>query len=462
MSSLTPQAKSARAMPARGRSKGPDYVDILVFLIPCLQLIRIRIVGVLNGSDLMMLAVFLYLAFRGRLRIATPGGKWTIFLCSLWLASQCVTDIVRHTALADYARGWSNIGLTLVNLAVVWTLLYGRPRRLLLYGWGLVVGDLLYFFINPNESMAAGAPGDAWKFGFAFPISLGVFLIASRKECRGLWAITLAVLAGVASMVEGGRNIGGECLAAAVYLVVTGSLRRKSGGSSKLKAATVLALAASIILGIAGVLWAYQYAATAGILGQTAQDTYEEESSGKYGLLLGGRTEILATLPAIYDSPILGHGSWAKEPLYIILQNQALARLGYTMAWDISNEDLQEGLIPTHSYFFGAWVDGGILGAVFWGWIYVLTARAFLRVYPDTAVLLPVASFLGFLMLWEILFSPYGTPGRVTFPYSFVMMMTFASMAPQKAVQVATVTSKKRTSTAKRRVHAGLAPRPQQ
>ena len=263
-------------------------------------------------------------------------------------------------------------------------------------------------------------------------------------------------------MVEGSRNVGGECLAAALYLVVTGFLRRKSAGSSKLKAGTVVALAASILLGIAGVLWAYRYAASAGILGQDAKEKYEQESSGKYGVLLGGRTEILAALPAIYDSPILGHGSWAKEPLYIILQNQALARLGYTMAWDISNEDLQEGLIPTHSYLFGAWVDGGILGAVFWGWIFVLTARVLLRVYPATAVLLPVVSFLAFLLLWDILFSPYGTPGRVSFPYSFVMMMTFASMAPQKAVQVATVTSKKRTLTAKRRVHAGLAPRPQQ
>ena len=454
MSSLTPQAKSAGATPVRRRPKGIDPVDILVFLIPCLQLIRIRMVGVLDGSDLMMLAVFLYLAFRGRLRIATPVGKWTLFLCSLWLASQCVTDIVRHTAFADYARGWSNIGLTLVGLAVLWTLMYGRPRRLVFYGWGLVVGDLLYFFINPNESMAGGAPGDAWKFGFAFPVSLGVFLLASRKECRGHWAITLAVLAGVVSMVEGGRNIGGECLAAAVYLVVTGFLRRKSGGSSKLKAGTVLALAASIILGIAGVLWAYRYAATAGILGQVAQETYEEESSGKYGVLLGGRTEILATFPAIYDSPILGHGYWAREPLYIILQNQALARLGYKTAWNIADEDLQEGFIPTHSYFFGAWVDGGILGAVFWGWIFVLTARALLRVYPGSAVLLPVVSFLGFLMLWEILFSPYGTPGRVTFPYSFVMLMTLLDTPFRKTVSVP-------ASKMKRKIRTALVPRPQ-
>ena len=384
MTSVSAQSSSAAAIRIRARSKGLDAVDLLVFLIPCLQLIRIRVVGVLNGSDVLTLIIFLYLAFRGKLRIATPVGKWTLFLCSLWLASQCVTDIVRHSALTDYARGWSNIGFTFASLAVLWTLLYGRPRRLVLYGWGLVIGGVLFAIINPNEMTAAGAPGDAWKFGFAYPVTLGVFLLASRKECRGLWPVALGVMAGILNLWEGSRAVGGFCLATALYLVVTGFLRRKSGGRSKLKAGTVLALAASIILGIAGVLWAYRYAATAGILGQDAQEKYEEQSSGEYGVLLGGRSELLATLPAIYDSPILGHGSWAREPLYIILQNQALARLGYKTAWNIADEDLQEGLIPTHSYFFGAWVDGGILGAVFWGWIFVLTAKALLRVYPDT------------------------------------------------------------------------------
>jgi hypothetical protein len=435
MTSVSAQAKSIAAKPAQRRLKRVAPVDILVFLIPCLQLIRIKVIGVLNGSDLMMLAVFCYLAFRGRLRIATPTGKWTLALGSLWLASQCVTDIVRHSVFADYARGWSNIGLTLVDLAVLWTLLYGRPRRLVLYGWGLVVGGVLYFLINPNDQMTAGAPGDAWKFGLASPLNLGVYLFASRKECRGHWPITLAVIMGIFNMVLGTRSAGGICLAAALFLFVTALSRRKNPGISKLKTGTMVSLAASIVVGAAAVMWAYQYAANTGILGEDAKEKYQEQSSGDYGILLGGRTEILATFPAIYDSPILGHGSWAKEPLYIILQNQALARLGYKTAWNIADEDLQEGLIPTHSYFFGAWVDGGILGAVFWGWIFVLTARVLLRVYPDTAVLLPAVSFLAFFMLWEILFSPYGTPGRATFPYSFVMMMTLLDTASSKVVR---------------------------
>lgn len=102
MDSVSTQTKSLDTIPVRKGSRSRDPADILVFLIPCLQLIQIRVVGVLNGSDLLLLAVFFYLVFREKVRIATPTGKWFVVLCSLWLVSQCVTDVVRHTAFADY------------------------------------------------------------------------------------------------------------------------------------------------------------------------------------------------------------------------------------------------------------------------------------------------------------------------------------------------------------------------
>ncbi len=87
------------------------------------------------------------------------------------MASQIVTDIVRHSAFADYARGWTNIGLTLVNFAVVYTLLYGKRRRIVLYGWGMVVGSALRF-IFIRDDIVASYP---WKFGVSYPVTLTVF-----------------------------------------------------------------------------------------------------------------------------------------------------------------------------------------------------------------------------------------------------------------------------------------------
>lgn len=416
----------------RDVSKTTDLVDILVFVIPCLEFVQIKLIGVLFGPELLLIAIFVYLAFRGKFRIKTRGGKTLLILGSGWLCSQCVTDLVRHSAFADFARGWSNIGMTLVNFAVLYTLLYGRPRRLMFYGWGLVIGGLLRFMINP-DSFAADYP---WKFGVGFPITLATFLFASRLSSRGYAQIALSVVIGVVNLVVGSRSVGGVCLATALYLFVSRTMARKGAETSKLKVRWMLLFTASIILGFAGVFLAYQIAASAGVLGEDARVKYENQSSGRYGLLLGGRVEALGYVPAIYDSPILGHGSWAKDPTYLIEEHEALALMGYSTANEYSPDDIEAGLIPTHSYLFGAWVDAGILGALFWAWIFVLDAKALLRVYPPTTALLPIMSYIGFELLWDVLFSPYGAEVRIIFPFYVVMLMTCSDMMPRKAAHV--------------------------
>lgn len=436
------QTVNRKAIAIGRRSRQSDPVDILAFLIPCLQIIQLHLIGVLSGSDLLLLATFVVLAFRGRIRITTPVGKTFLVLCSLWLASQCVTDIVRHTAFVDYARGWSNIGMTLVAFTVLWTLLYGRPRRLMIYGWGLVAGSLLTYFFKPDEFVR----DYPWKFGLAYPVTLAVFLLASSEKLRNRWPIAMAAMIGLINVYLGARNRGGVCLAAALYLLVTLFLRRRRSESSELKARTVVALAASIIVGAAGIFWGYQHAASTGILGDNARTEYEGESAGKYGLLLGGRTELLAELPAIYDSPILGHGSWPRDPTYLILEIRGALALGYKdILKSASREAIAEGSIPTHSYLFGAWVDAGILGALFWGWAFVFTAKTLMRVYPATVALLPVASFMAFSMLWDILFSPYGATERIMETYYIVMLATCLAMAPHKAARAAMSTARRRT-----------------
>ena len=233
------------------------------------------------------------------------------------------------------------------------------------------------------------------------------------------------------------------------------SFRGKGGEIVKLKPGTVVLLSAALIIIGVGVFWIYGYTASAGILGEVAQHKYEDQASGKYGVLLGGRPELLGELPAIYDSPILGHGSWAREPLYLIEEHEAMTALGYKGEAFIDPAQIAEGQIPAHSYFFRAWVDAGILGAVFWGWVFIVTAKVLTRVYPASIDLLPAMAFLAFLLLWNIPFSPYGTQERTLFPYTLITMLTCMSMVPAKAVRAVVRKSRKR------RIIPTLAPRPQ-
>src|SRR6516225_6333663 len=185
------QGRIATRKVGTARTKPFDAFDLLAFLIPCLRFIKVQVVGVLSGSDILLLLVFLYLVFSQKLKISANAGKRLLILCSLWFASQCLTDYVRHSVFKDYVRGWSNIGLTFVNLVVFWVLLYGNRKRLALYGWGLVCGTLLTVLVSPDEYMK----DDPWKFGLAFTFTWATLLVASSKRCRASWAIGLAVMA---------------------------------------------------------------------------------------------------------------------------------------------------------------------------------------------------------------------------------------------------------------------------
>jgi O-antigen ligase len=235
----------------------------------------------------------------------------------------------------------------------------------------------------------------------------------------------------------GARNLGGACLVASIYLMVSRQLRKRGVDDSKPRPRVVVTIAASIIVALIGIIMTYQLAASIGILGPSERDKYEQQSKGDLGIILGGRKEMLGYIPAIYDSPILGHGSWAKDPTYLIAQRQLLAQLGYADTGEITSDDIEEGLIPTHSCLFGAWVDAGILGALFWGWIFVLTLRVLIRVYPTTFVLLPIVSYVAFALLWDILFSPYGAKARIIEIYYVVMLMNCTEIAPHQMAKSA-------------------------
>lgn len=408
-------------------SGGAFAAELLIFLIPFLQCVQLKIVGLLYGSDLLFVAVFAYLVFNGELRLPTHESRLFVFFSSLWLASQIVTDVVRRSAPEDFARGWIRILLTIVNFLVLMALLYGRPRRLLIYGTGLAAGSLGTFLVNPLPF----ADEYPWKFGVSYGITLAVFLFASRRSCVGSRAILMSFAIGVLNICLGARSRGGACLAVAAYLAAGAAWRRRGAPAIQFNLKRFVTYLAAVGVGIALTAWVYQYSAEAGFLGESAKAEYESQSSGQYGFLLGGRSAVLGSFPAIYDSPILGHGSWAKDPQYILMQLEALAALGYSTVSSVLAEEMQTGYIPAHSHLFGSWVEAGLLGAFFWAWVLAMVAKTLGQLSPARFTFAPVAAFTAFALAWDIVFSPYGADMRFVAPYSIVMLMTCVTAIPK-------------------------------
>jgi hypothetical protein len=340
-----------------------------------------------------------------------------LYLGLLWLAAQVLTDIVRHSPFEDYSRGWSKILLTLTHFATIALLIRQSQRRLILYGAGLIIGGVLTFFIAPGV-YAADYP---WKFGLSVPTTMLVCLAAGTIARRSrIAAVTMLAVIGAINLSVGFRSLGAVCAISAIYSYFQLSPRLAEGRRRKLQTVwTVAGLAAGVWV-ISAI---YAHGAQGGWFGGDEQDKYELQSSGAGGVFLGGRSNLLATSVAIIDSPLLGHGSWAKDPKYAAILYASLVELGYENT-DVAFEG-EDGLIPSHSYLFGAWVESGLVGAVFWFWVLWLTASALMRASGQEP-LIPFFAFIGMFLVWNVLFSPYGADARFTATYFVYAMILFA------------------------------------
>jgi len=386
------------------------------FLIPTVIWLEVNAVGRIFAPELLLIGLFPFLLLTRGALLADPLPRTFLMLAFAWLMAQILTDLIRDTPFRDFSRGWSKIIFTSINFAAIYMLVYGSRKRITMFALGIIVGGYLSFLINPSD-FASRQP---WKFGLGIPTIMLVLLITQWRPIFKVFSLpTLLILAvGVYSMVAGSRSMAGIAILTALYVFVQQMLGRKRTSPAGFSPVRTFMFFAGGIMIATTMLNTYQFAASNGMLGELAQETYARQSAGSFGVLLGGRSEIFVSSQAVMDSPIIGHGSWAKNREYVS-RIYELERYGYDITYFAS----EEGLIPTHSHLMGGWVESGIMGAIFWIWILVLIFRVLSNLYMVREPLSPIVTFVGFLMLWDILFSPFGAARRVTLPFNVVMMM---------------------------------------
>ncbi len=375
------------------------FGDAFVFVVPLLLSVEFAVGGRLFLPEVVLLLALPFLLHDARRRGVSRISHLVVLLGGLWLFGLVFTDIYLGTPFDDYSRGWSKVAFLVLNFAALSLLIDGRWRRVTLFAAGLVLGLTLQFFFNPGI-YAAGNP---WKFGFGFAVTLAGVLLASRPTVyrRPVVATGILVALGVVNMSLGFRSLAGVCFLAAV-LVILAARSTHLVRLDRRALRTFTAVAVSVLAGFI-IVEAYGYAAGQGVLGGEAQQRYEAQKSG-LGVVVSGRPEILVSSRAIRDSPIVGHGSWAKDPKY-------------------ATGTRFQGLIPTHSHLFGAWVEAGILGAVFWLWALALAASVLPRLHRLADGRVVLVAFLAVFFSWAVLFSPFGAEGRLMMPFYLIVFL---------------------------------------
>ena len=265
----------------------------------------------------------------------------------------------------------------------------------------------------PNEFVSSNLFDPiSWKFGLG-PIltSLAAFIGALAFTRRRLGSLGVAgplMLMAAINLALNARSQFGLAAAAALFCILKVMIDALPGLRSRFSIPAFIILL-GLGIGVSQILIEiYEMAAKSGVLGMEALDKYQMQSGQGLNLLQAGRIESLVSIQAILDSPILGHGSWARDINYVILLVKKLDALGFPMQGDPFLDDL----IPTHSHLFGAWVESGVAGGIFWIGALLLAFKALYRLLRMENAPTALISFLTISMVWDIFFSPFGQEQR--------------------------------------------------
>jgi len=411
---------------SRGFDVSSVIGDILVIAMGLTSSFVIHLVGDLPISEVILMAILpLLLIARGN-RVLRRDFLPAFLLIGLWLMGQILTDVYRQTATIDWMRGDANILFFSIDLAVFIVLLGGNDRRKVLYLAAAPMSSILMTTFHPN----AYAAGEPWKFGYATGTITLVVLVSSvfyRKRKFGLVILLFAAIVAV-NLLLNFRSPVLELLVTVALVVPViperlGSLRLlpRKGSGKRLAVLAGMALAASLTA-----VSLVNIVTESGLLGQEAQQKNQEQSQTSGGLLLGGRPEFIIAARAVLDSPIIGHGSWAKDYRYIEMFADFESQNGIAPSLEYL-EETQGGLIPSHSHLMGTWVQAGILGALIWVYLLWITILSLIRLSSQEIALAPIYALTLIGFLWSILFSPLGSTQRM--PDAFAIVLAFDLVA---------------------------------
>ncbi len=396
----------------------------IALLLPFLQLIQIKLIGTLLLQDLVAPLLLIMLLTRDGARERLTEARTVLLLVLLWLAGAVITDIYRGTVEADLARGWARIGLFAIHIATLWLLSNGGRIIILapyVFSSGLVA--IATPIIYPTDLSSA----DAFKFGAGGGLLLLMSALGTIPTistfARGLAPSILIGLVGIVALLNDSRSLFAICLLSAAFTAFA-AITSRSQRIVRLVTPASFVFFTFVGIGLAQALVAfYGYFASRGYLGQGSQMKYFIQTSGDNSLFLSGRSESLASVQAIIDSPIIGHGSWAQDPYYVWLYFARLAEAGLpaSLEYYINNYGY---LIPTHSYLLGSWVESGVLGVFIWVFLFALVVRALYAILKRHHFAGPLVAFSGFSLLWDIPFSPFATGSRFLVAAQICIMLS--------------------------------------
>lgn len=379
----------------RGRSiLRLDRIDLKLGWLPVATFVcgvagarAVNLVGEFYLGELLIIQLALFVMLFGRDRSLLDISAFGVFVQTavLMLAGYILSDLYRDTNPGQFLRGWARVILLALDFIALSAIVARDRRNLWWFVLGLGVGAIGQLMVRGVPIMSA--PG--WKFGYATPIA---YLLACASYFLPVKLMCLAFAGlGVWNIFMDFRIMGAICLMIAAVLWVRSSNPEGLSGFQLLKLLSACMIAAAVV-------------------GAALYATHDEFKDRREGSNVGREAGLLVAIRGVIESPIIGYGSWPTDPRLVSLFEEEVAEESADRA-----ENARVKVFTAHSQALQAWIEGGVLAALFFIYYGIrIVSTGFnvaLKRRPDGY--LPI--FLLFLIYntWHLFMSPFSGPTRL-------------------------------------------------
>src|ERR1700741_3510781 len=361
-------------------------LGVLSFLVGITASYKVILLGELYLAELLLpLAGGAALFTRGATSILrVPLFRTLLSAMLVTFAGYVLSDLVRGSSADQYLRGWARVAVLATNFVSLCLLVGADRRNLWWYVLGTGVGGVLYL------RLAFGLPLPVWKHGYAEYMTPAVVAAS---------ALLPAYLVVPAHLWLAWLSIRWDYRSHALIMILICALLWLRGR----RQVPAVAMKAALALALVGVLVAAGLDFSAS---EYERGRREASNVGRsFGLMFGAE--------AILNSPLVGYGSWAKGEELTELASEVLDRELGKKADAYSAG--QQGSASIHSQLLQSWVEGGVLGAVF----FLVLGYQLLKWFPELAFRRPRDALTPILLLytlsgvWHLLLSPFALGGRL-------------------------------------------------
>jgi len=321
---------------------------------------------------------------------------------SMWFVAQLFSDLINNANSTNTIKILAQIVVIMILIywAMNWFQLEKSKLNAFLLGYCLSM--VPNYFLTPNIFIQF----EPWKFCFGPGFTMLLFLWYSKKRITLPVQILTIIPLTYLDILWGSRALALVTFISWVSCVLSRLIIAKK----------INVFISLLVLIIAGLLLSnvYHQMAISGSLG-TYQQVKASQQFGSGPLILVARSELLYELSTIKKHILLGTGSNPNISSEISNEVYSLnLKLGIDLKKTAAYQYLNStGKIPQHSLLFSFWMTGGILGALFWIYLFIMLSKWTIKTRIETAEYFYLSRFLYVGFLWNFLFSPLGAGQRV-------------------------------------------------